>query len=371
MTLGRAGSFAVGVASTLLCVAAWAVKSDKPVTMERRVAAPGAWIWTPSTASWALVPYASPLHDPRLLRAEDGSILAAERAVFEGTPQRARRSQDGTDHWVKAFDRDSGVQRFDGGAGFAPLTVALAEEIPPGAPFPCWSRRVSGGTWLAGNSNAKTPTIPTTLFRSGAWVPGPAIPEGRMLAAVVALEGGRLVAYCGDRPYGDGPPTAICAARESDASFRVIPAPLLPWYGISGAMVAAGSDEVLIVSRGDGSHARMQLVNVDTGAARDGPPGPRPFPPAPLTWGVSSAPLDDGRLLLAPLVDHMERRSDPAGTTALALALALTASSVGALVAFRRRLSVRWVIWGIVVAPVLAAVVGFGLAVFVTMHLHW
>jgi hypothetical protein len=356
MARRRFGSFVAGAASTLACVVAWWAAKATPATLERHVPVPSAWMWTPAAARWTAVPYARPLAQPELRRAQDGSILAMEHGATLG-----------------ARHDDAGVQRLHGDR-FALLAGAQGEEVPPGAPWRHWRQRIVGGTWLAGDSNTGTKVIPTVVFRSGAWKKAPTVPADRVVVeAVVALEGGRLVAWCSDLPPRTGPPAVMLGvAREGDADFRMIRVPAYDGGTSLMFMAPAGSHEVLVltVPPDNGPRERVQIVDVDTGAVRQAPAGPEPFPAGVRSRSVSWAPLDDGRVLLAPVVDGVEHPVNPAILVRLAIAAALTAATAGGLWALRRRLDVRSVVWGVVLAPVLALVVGFALAVLVASSLR-
>ncbi len=259
MVLGRKKrSFAAGAAAAVVCVAAWKLLPGVPLTVQRHAPAKGAWLWSPREMAWTVVPYARPLREPQLRRANDGAILVAE-----------------------AYDRDREVQRFDAGGRFVPDAAPPAEETPPTPPGGTKLVRVAGGGWIARAEDKKTSPAPTHILRDHKWGPGPALPVGYWLGLTAALEGGGWAGYC-ENPYGDGP-LGICSARERDKTFRKVPVPkigpMLPsGESASNWVVApARGREVLVVSAEDDGPVRMLLVDIETGVVREGPAAPRPF----------------------------------------------------------------------------------------------
>jgi hypothetical protein len=336
--LGRGASFGVALASAIGLGLGWCLPVAifdlaMPGFVPRSLPVRSAVMWTPRAAEWTLVPYARPLHEPTLRLSDDGSVLVAE-----------------------AFDARRAVQRFDEGRFVA--AADPRDATPPRAPAVTDALlHVAGGTWLAVSSGRHATT---SVLRSGAWTPGPAVPEDHVLVAVAALGDGRLCAYCTD-PYGNEPVRKVCTAREGDAAFRVVPAPDLQLNATPWTVAAAGSGEVLIVVKDSDAGVRMQLVDADTGAVRAGPALPEPFASTPLTWTASAASLDDGRVLLAPAVLAMASEWRPEGTPAALLALVLVGSGIAAAAVFRARLAIGWALAGVVLAPAVGMMLAIGL----------
>ena len=373
MALGRSASLAAGLGSTVglgllvaLVVVAWEappLNLESPGKLWRRFPSPGAWVWAPQTSLWRWEMFVEPLQEPRLHRAQDGSAFVVERS-----------------------DAHRHLERFDG-SGFVRIAEEPTPEPNPPDAGAGAAMRVAGGTWL---SLAREGAPETLILRSGVWAPGPILPEGFSLSKpegfslplsviqkadprdyAAEFPGGRLVALCQSSASADGghpwlkepEEKYLCTARAGESRFAVLTR--LPFLGNRlVAMAPTRTGQLLMVIDGT-SHLGTEVVDLDSGAVKDGPELPGVLATTRLEE-LSEVSLDDGGLLLAPVIEAGREVWSQTTIPVSALAVLVPFLAVAGLAKSRRWLSLPWFMAGVLFATLSAgALVAL---VFVLFH---